>query len=383
MNKLYNSINNMNNFKNKCLLALTGAVLALGACKKDKLPVIDPQPFSTAGVYVLCEGLYSVATGASSSAITYYDLATSTVEPDYFKKKNGIDLGSNANDLKQYGHKMYCVINGTEPANKDSYVEVMNIATGKSIKRIAFSDATSGFMPRYIAFYKNKAYVSSYDGYISRIDTASLSIESRLKVGGALEGLTVVNGKLYVTNSNHPIYPDPNNSSVSVIDLNTFTKLKDIPVSFNPVKIEAANNGDLYTITKGKFGNADFKPSLDKLTSVTDMKLQSSDINLVTLNITGNKGLALVDGNYVVPNVLKVFNIGAGTLGTDFIKDGTPVTDAYAVTVDALNNDVYLTDINGYAPAGKVFCFTADGKIKFEFTTDAMPQAAVFKYAYK
>ena len=125
----------------KALPVLTIAILLASACTKDRSLPSDPQPFATAGVYVLCEGSFSSSTNSSNSSITYYNLATSTAINDYFKTQNGTDLGSNANDLKQYGSKMYCVITGTTSSTKDSYLEVININTGKSVKRIPFSDA--------------------------------------------------------------------------------------------------------------------------------------------------------------------------------------------------------------------------------------------------
>lgn len=367
----------MNNlqFKNQALFTLAAAILMLSACKKDRLPPIDPKPNSTAGVYVLNEGAFS---SGGKSTLTYYDIATAAVEKDYFKKQNGIDLGNKASDLKQYGSKMYCVITGTDKASKDSYVEVISIATGKSLKRIPFSDATSGFLPRYITFYKNKAYVSSYDGYITRIDTAGLTIESRLKVGGALEQLATVNGKLYVTNSAHFMYATDNNSSISVVDLNSFNKLKDIAVGYNPTKISATSTGDLYVITRGNY--VDISPSLDKLSSVNDVKTGTSILDVEYLNITGNRGFVI--GPYA-NEFLKTIDISSGVLGTDFVTDGTIVTLPYSVTVNTLNEDTYVADADGYAPEGKMFCFGKDGKKKFQFATGAIPQSAVFKYIYK
>ncbi|RYZ95765.1 MAG: hypothetical protein EOP47_25145, partial [Sphingobacteriaceae bacterium] len=87
--------------------------------------------------------------------------------------------------------------------------------------------------------------MSSYNGTISKIDTAGLTIESSVKVGGALEGMAIVDNKLYVANSSHPFHVDPNNSSISVVDLTTFTKKKEIAVGFNPTKLVAAPNGEV------------------------------------------------------------------------------------------------------------------------------------------
>jgi hypothetical protein len=356
------------------LFALAGLLLAFSACKKEKLPPIEPQPNATTGVYVLCETGYGKV-----GTISYYDVNANTAVQDYYKKQNGADLGINVNDLKQYGSKMYCVVTGTDKASKNSYVDVISIATGKSLKRIPFSDATSGFLPRYIAFYKDKAYVSSYDGYISKIDTAGLTIESRLQVGGALEQVAIVNGKLYVTNSDHFMYATDNKASVSVVELNTFKKSKDIAVGHNPTKISATAAGDLFVITRGNYN--DILPSFDKLSSVSDTKTGTSALDVEYLNISGNSGFVI--GPYA-NEYLKTINISSGVPDNNFITDATAVVLPYGVTVNPLDNNVFVSDAKGYGSTdGKTFCFSADGKKKFEFTTGALPQSAVFKYSYK
>lgn len=363
---------------NQLTLLAVSAMILLNACKKDRLPAVDPQPSSTKGIYVLCEGSYSVTTASSNSSITYIDLSTSLPDKDFFKTQNGKDLGNNANDLKQYGGKMYCVITGSTPDKKDSYVEVMNIATGKSIKRIPFSDANGGFLPRFIAFNKGKAYVSGYDGYISRIDTASLAIEGRIKVGGALEGLAIVNNKLYVTSSAHFQYATDNNSSVSVVDLNTFTKSKEIEVGFNPTRIAATNAGDLFVVTKGDYGTK--LATLDKLSSVTDTKTGSQQVALEYLNIIN--GVGFVTGPWG-DEFLKTFNISNGMLNSNFVTDNTVVSTPYGININPLDKLTYVSDANGYSAAGKVVAFSADGKKKMEFATGSMPQSIVFNYTYK
>lgn len=353
-----------------------GGILVFASCKKDRLPAVDPQPTGTKGVYVLAEGSFS---GGGHSSLTYYNIGTGVTEKDYFKKQNGIDLGLFANDLKQYGSKMYCVITGTKAATKDSYVEVINIATGKSLRRIPFSDATGGFVPRYITFYKNKAYVSGYDGYITRIDTANMNIESRIKVGGAMEQMAVVNGKLYVTNSDRSYdYPSSNNSSVSVIDLNTFNKVKDIAVTINPIKIAATPSGDLFVATGSVYGSA-VVPAFEKLSSITDTKISSASTEVQLVYNYGNTGFVIA-GNY--PYKVNTFNTSTGVIGNAFITDGTSITLPYDVVVNPLSGEVYVTDATDYTGDGKTFCFGTDGKKKFEFATGTVPRNPVFNYSY-
>ncbi|WP_276088419.1 DUF5074 domain-containing protein [Pedobacter sp. JY14-1] len=357
-------------------LALLAVLTAFSSCKKDKNNSPDPGTLTTTGVYVLCEGSFGEL---NNSSISYYDIARNTVDKNYFRTQNGTDLGTDANDLKVYGSKLYCVVTGSAAAAKDSYLQVINVATGKLIKKIAFSDATKGFMPRSIVFYQNKAYVSGYDGYISKLDTASLTIESRLLVGGALEGLATANGKLYAANSSHPFYPSENNSSVSVVNISTFTKVKDIEVSFNPTKVAASAAGDVFVITSGQWAPY-IAPAFEKLSSQADTKTQTYDDNLAALTISGSNGYAIT-GDY--PAKLKTFNTATATTGPDFITDDTVVASLYGVNVNTLDGNVFVADATDYKGDGKMFCFDSSGKWKFDFATGTSPKIAVFNYGYK
>jgi hypothetical protein len=359
----------------KAILVLGGTAVFITSCKKDKPLVIDPGPVSTLGVYVLCEGAFGAA---NNSKISYFNAVTNTLDPNYFETKNSKDLGTDATDLQQYGSKMYCVVTGAKTTAKDAYIEVISIATGKSIKRIPFYDDATDFSPRHIAFYQNKAYISGYDGYVTRIDTASLNIDSRVAVGGALEGIAAVNGKLYVANTSQPLYPNSNNSSVSVVSIGTFTKLKDIAVTFSPTKITATSAGDVLVISAGNYTTID--PALEKISSVTDTKVQTYTSNLNSLTIVGDKGFAIT-GDY--PAALNTFNPTATTVGSAFVTDATAITTVYGVSLNILDNTVFVSDAMGYGPSGKVYCFGADGKRKFDFATAALPQTAVFNYGYK
>lgn len=363
--------------RRKLLLSLLMAgTIAITSCKKQEIetPQEESKPtLETVGIYMLCEGtMYS-----ENSAISYYDIATGKTVKDYFKQVNGYGLGETANDLKRYGSKMYCVVSGVQGKNK-SYLEIIDVATGKSLKRIPFYDASGPFMPRFVNFHKNKAYVSSYDGKITKIDTTTLKIEGRLPVGGALEGLAVVGNKLYVTNSSHSAHPGGANNTVSVVDLKLFSKMYDIPVSFNPVRVNATENGDLLVISWGNY--ADIQPSLTRISSRTDDVIKEYPYNVGPMTTLGNTAYLSLDWG----SSFKTLNLSTDALGGEFITDGTSITTNYGLTVDPENGDVYVADANMYSGTdGKAYCFTAEGKKKFEFATAGMPQHAVFKYKSK
>lgn len=372
---------NYNNYFKAIALAFFSVTLLLGSCTKERYvaPEVAPQIVGTKGVYMLCEGLW----GISTSAISYYDTATRTTTQDIYKTVNKTELGEMANDLRAYGSKMYCVISGNQGEAK-SFVDVMDIATCKSLKRISFNSGSEGAMPRFVTFYKNKAYVSRYDGKISRIDTATLAVDGELQLmNGAnkaegLEELAVANGKLYVTNSSHPYYSKGLKTKVTVIDLATFTKTKDIEVGNNPVRIAAAGNGDLYTVTWNDYVvfNA---PTLVRINSVTDAVVQTENYDLGAVHIS--KAQAWVTQDVYSSPAVKAINLATGKLGNALVSDGTAIYTPNGVTVNDFDQSVVVGSSNG--SIGMALGFGADGKQKYSFITAGTPQHAVFNYTYK
>jgi hypothetical protein len=362
-------------FSPLAIVALASTLL-LGSCTKDdEYDNHKGEIESTAGVYVLCEGNY----GRGNSTITYYNNATGTVDNNYYKTVNGTNLGETANDLKRYGSKMYCVVSGLQGTTQ-SFVDVMDAKTGKSIKRISFNTNNDGYIPRKIAFYQNKAYVTRYDGKVSRIDTASLNVDGEVMLSEALEGLAVSNGKLYVANSDYSyLYKNGKNTVVSVVDLASFTKIKDITVSWNPTKVAAAPNGDIYVACDGDYAN--LKPALDRINTTIDTKVSSN------ADYAGYGSLVTGSSNAYVTttsSVVRPLDFTTGTPGGNFITDGTSAALIYGLTINDFNKDLYVFDAISYSSStGKVYSYGADGKRKSEFTTGQLPKAAVFVYNYK
>ena len=92
-------------------------------------------------------------------------------------------------------------------------------------------------------------------------------MEKQTKAGKNPEGLVVQNGKLYVTNSGGLDYPNYD-TTVSVIDLATFSEIKKILVGVNPGGIATDSQGDVYVVARGNHG--DILPQLVRINSVTD-----------------------------------------------------------------------------------------------------------------
>src|ERR1700761_1245679 len=162
----------MKNLKLNILLIATAFCFVLASCKKDHPINVVTGPI-TDGLYVLNQGLFN----QNNSTLSFYSYSSKTVTPDIFSTANNRGLGDTGNDIEIYGSKTYVVV------NVSSTVEVIDSKTAKSIKQIKLFNGNTAREPRDIVFYKNNAFVTSYDGTVAVIDTAALTVSQYITVG--------------------------------------------------------------------------------------------------------------------------------------------------------------------------------------------------------
>lgn len=349
------------------ILALLAASLL--SCRKDKVAPEPEEIAAVSGLFVLNEGNW----GSNKCDLDFYDFSSGIYKRDIYKAANPevtLGLGDTGNDLKAYGSRLYIVVNGS---NK---LEVVNIKTAKRIGQVDIPNC------RNIAFYKNKAYVTSYNGYVAVIDTAALTIGTQINVGRQPEELVVVGEKLYVANSGG--YTSTNyDRTVSVIDLNTGAKTKDIDVAINLHRLKADNYGDLYVSSRGDYDK--IGSNLYVIDTKTDAVKKKFDI--AASNFAIHKDIAYVysaewsnsTGNYIITyNKINVKD--EVVLPGSFITDGTQtsIMMPYAIAVDPSSEDIYVTDAKDYVTPGKLHCYSSSGKLKWSVTTGDIPGHIVF-----
>ena len=345
----------MKNFK-QSILTLTAALsLILASCHKDKVvkPTITPV---TDGFYVLNQGLFN----DNNSTLSFYEYSSKQVTADIFTSANGRGLGDTGNDIEIYGSKMYIVV------NISSTVEVVNPKTAKAIRQIKLFNGSTGRQPRDVAFYKGNAYVTSYDGTVAVIDTATLGVTKYITVGRNPEQLAVANGKLYVANSGGLGYPNYDNT-VSVINLSSGTVAKTITVADNPQNVGTDGNGNVYVLSAGNYSTVG--PSLAVIDDNTDVVKSQTDFDGSNMVVQGDNAYFITSTNNI-----KVYNVKTNTVTTsNFITDGTAITTPYSIAVDASTSEVFITDAKDYTSAGVVFVFDKTGKKEYSITVGINP----------
>ena len=347
-------------FKNIFLFAF---IIVLSACDdmKDVPTPIDLPltPGETGQMYVLCEGLFNM----NNSMLSLINYDNRTLKSDFFLSQNSRGLGDTANDMKRYGTKLWIVV------NVSSQVEVLDLKSGISIGRIPFFSASGvARQPRCITFYGNKAYVCSFDGTVARIDTTSMAVEAVTTVGRNPDGITAVNGKLYVSNSGGLDIPNYDNT-VSVVDLSSFKEVKKIIIGVNPFKLEADSQGDIYVVSRGN--NSTIKSSWSRINSQTDELVQTyNDLPVVNFTIH-NDTAYLYNFDYTNSTYwVKTFDCKTNQIiSNNFIIDSTRLEHPFSIYVHPTNGNVYITDARNYTVKGDLLCFNRKGKLLYKITS--------------
>ena len=352
----------MKNFKPNILLAITALSLILASCHKSQPVNLVTGPVAS-GVYVLNQGLFN----ANNSTLSFYDNTSQNVTTDVFTAANGRGLGDTGNDVEIYGSKMYIVV------NVSSTIEVVDSRNAKSIKQIKLFNGATARQPRDIAFYKNNAFVTSYDGTVTVIDTVTLTVSQFITVGRNPEQLAVSNGKLYVANSGGLSYPNFD-KTVSVIDLTSLTVIKTLTVIVNPQGVVADTHGNVYVLSAGDYGAT---PSgLTIIDNVADVVKKTTNFDGSNMTIQGDNLYFTTSANKVI-----IYNaVSQSITNTNFISDGTVVTTPYSLAADGVTGEVYVTDAKNYTANGTLFVFDKTGKKEYSTIVGVNPgKVAILK----
>lgn len=308
--------------------------IVIKAGEKDSVIVKVVQrrrPAATGGLYILSEGTWN----RNQAELAYYNMETGALEKKIFETRNSVKLGDTGNDLAIYGGKMYCVVSGASVETGGGHLEVIDPATGISIKRIPFKDQNGDAdQPRKIAFYKNKAYVTGFSGCVARIDTASLSIDKYAPLSGdGTEGITQYDGKLFVCNSGKG-----SGTTISVLDIASFAETKTVTVPRNPRNIAVSKTGVIYFSTDMLYDTGD--PS----------GLHSMDVNtgnITTYNTNGGRLAIGKNDVYVIEtdyttygSLAKKLNLATKEIG-DFTTQLPDFFMGYSVSVNPLDGSIY------------------------------------------
>ena len=315
----------------------------ISSCRTDEViyPTIGTHvtdDMQKGGLYILCEGNM----GSNKARLDYMNLETGDYYSNWYGAQNPKqlkELGDVGNDVQVYGHRLYAVINCSHK------VEIMDLKA-RHIGQVDIPNC------RYLAFKDDKMYVSAYVGSVAdadmlgsvfEVDTASLEIKREVKVGHQPDELCVSDDRLYVVNSGGYL-TDRYDSTVSVIDLNTFTETKKIPVGLNPTRIRKDDQNKLWVCCQGNYNN--IAPELVVLHN--DEPVYTMGIQCNNISIYG-RTVGLLTSDALVTYDAKDFSY----LGTISL---TNYEHPYGLLLT--ENRIYITDAKNYVSSGVLHCYS-------------------------
>ncbi|MDR1371027.1 MAG: hypothetical protein LBJ72_13030 [Dysgonamonadaceae bacterium] len=332
--------------------------IVLTSCSDDD--PINEAPVVTTGAYILNSGTW----GANNTTLTYYDFTTSNVTNNVYFTQNGRVMGDTGNDMLIYGSKIYYAV---AISGKIAVTDKDGVSIGEDIQSVEDGIAQQ---PRHFAAFEGKVYVTFYDGYLACIDTVSLAIEKKVKVGRDPEQVAVANRKLYVANSGGMAYPVNYDKTVSVISVDNFSLLKTLEVAPNPIGVKVDDQGDVYVASVDYNGN---DGALQKIDSKTDAITVIPGFKYGgKLSPVSNGKMYVIqaayDENWNAVNSYFVVDTKNEKLLTDqFITDGTTLTAPGCIDVEPVSGNVYIGDSPTYTGNGDLYIFSPAGKLLKKF----------------
>ena len=346
---------------NSCkILVFALCSLLLWSCRGDEViyPTIGTHVtdmVGKGGLYVLCEGNM----GSNKARLDYMNLEKGDYYSNWYGAQNPTqlkELGDVGNDVQQYGGRLYAVINCSHK------VEVMDIQA-RHIGQIEISNC------RYMAFHGDKLYVSAYVGSVANpellgsvyeVDTATLQITREVKVGHQPDELCVVDDKLYVVNSGGYLI-DRYDSTVSVIDLSSFTEIKQIPVGLNPTRIRKDDHQQLWICCQGNY--KDIQPQVVVLRD--EQIVRRINMPCANVSISGSTAGIL----NAADKELRTFKTTDYSLVSSLSLSSYENPYGLLLTSEA----IYVTDAKNYVSSGVLHCYTLTGKECWTTKTGDIP----------
>ena len=341
-------------------------IILLVGCKPEKIKnsVTSPAVMKN-GMLVLCEGLFQ----QNNSTISWVDFTSGGSDDLFFTNKTSRLLGDTGNDMQEYGGKIYVVV------NVSSTIEVLDKATGASIKQISMMNGSIAKQPRSIVFNGSKAFITCYDGFVDVLDTASLSITKRIAVGSNPEGLSVSNNKLYVANSGGLNSPNVD-STISVINLSSLSEIKKITVGKNPGKVVTDSQGDVYVITRGNYSTIPSR--MVRINSVTDLVETTFPFDASGIEKMGDN-LLISNYNYATSaSNIALFDAISETISNPSLIDNSQFTTLFGVKYRPSNSKIYCFDAMGFSNTGYVRVFSSSGVYETSYHVGLNPNNIVF-----
>lgn len=366
------------------LLAMMLAAVAFTACEEDEeitsggnsnggndsIPVVV-SPVSS-GILILNNGNQSSLIEGDFTTVDY--AGGFVAQSNLFASANERSLGMTPNRACIYGSKIYTAV------TQSNTIEICAKNDFHSIKQIALAGDANLAQPRDVVGKDGYVYVSLYSGHVCKIDTMEFNIVGTVAVGSYPEEMTVAGNKLYVPNSGQG-----SGTTVSEIDLASFTKVRDITVPANPFKMRTDAKGNVYLLCLGTYDASwnQIGAAVHRLDLATGNHVKVTDATMMDIPQGTNK-LYVVNSPYGASTVSYA---SVDLTQTPYSAVSLPfsVISPAAIAADPVNGNIVLTSYNlddngfaGYSIPGYANIYNAAGELQKKVDTGVGPCGVYF-----
>ena len=249
-------------------------------------------------------------------------------------------------DLEVQGNLLYVLLQEPDPFfdPRGGSIEIINLLTRSNVGSILIDSDTT---PKQIALIPpSKAYVTGlYSNVIHVVDLNQKSVVKRIPCGPMPDGITILNGKAYVANSAYAKEPGTWNvsyddkSNVTVIDIETDTVIKTIPM---PINTNGITSDGVSRVIAVSAGIGAWNPQGPVPGTVIFIDAVTDEIEK-TIELDGGAGGPAID------SMKRVFISSGGLLVYDLISEvwthdtDNPFTDLGGVGAIDRSDNLYIT----------------------------------------
>ena len=327
------------------------SALTFTACSDDNGNDDGVQPsLSSTNTYIPCAGNYMKNDG--TVGLLDYNTGNRPNAPflyyDAYQAQNGTGIGD-AQDLIIVGNKI--IVTSTS----SSKLEILN-RLGKLEHRVKLHNT----QPRFLATDGKYVYFSAYTGKVYKVnpnDYKKTIIDSVI-VGSHPEALSVANGKLYVNMSDYNY--DGTGKSVSVVDLNTFKKIKELQVALNPYDQSYSVDDKVYFASSFHGEDA----AVQVIDAKTDQVTTLCKANIFGYDKTKNR---LICFSTQYDYTLKRFVVNKAFTYDIATKEQKELNLEGLISPSQVSVDnkgyIYVIDTPKYSEPSRVFYYSPEGKL--------------------
>lgn len=341
-------------------------LLLITACEKEKEDPAPAVPSQLNGVFIINEGAFGQANASvsfASSDSTYYT-------QDLYSAANGFPAGDILQSMSIHNGKAYLCVNNSQK------VEVVSMTNFKRTATISGINS-----PRFMVARQTTGYISDWaTNKVFKINLQSNTINGSVACGSGPEEMLISGDRLFVCNGGG--FGD--DSSITVIDLNSFTVSSTIYPGVNPSSIRADKDGNIWVLCKGTLGS-DFTPTPDDAggkivrinpssSSITQSFVLNWDQHPLRLTTNAAKDrLYFLQGNSTYTGSVYTMSI------TDNVPPTTPLINRefYSLGIHPADNTIY-TGKSSFSANTHYLRYTVNGTLLDSTLTGIGPNSFVF-----